>query len=222
MPFFSAHELFDLDHTIAKELFLSCEYPWECLPKIRVYIQSLILKLPEDQYEISEDIAVAKNVNIDENVSIYGPTIIGENCELRCGAYIRGGVIIGERATIGNSCEVKNSIIFDEAQIPHFNYVGDSVIGYKAHLGAGVITSNLKSDKSQVTIRCDGEETETGLKKFGALIGDRAEIGCSAVLNPGSIIGRDSIVYPLSSVRGVVPPESILKSGGVIVKRENL
>lgn len=219
----SVSSLLDLEHTAARELFSDHTYPWEVLPQIRHYIISLIDTLPYERYcQLSDDVAIAKSVKLADNVTVLGPAVIGEDCELRSGAFIRGGVLIGEGVTIGNSCEIKNSIIFDLAQIPHFNYVGDSVIGYRAHLGAGVITSNLKSDKSLVCVKCGDENIPTGLKKFGAIIGDRAEIGCNTVLNPGSIIGRDSIVYPLSSVRGAVPSRSILKSGGVVVRREDI
>ena len=215
--------LLNLEHTAARDLFLEYTYPWEVLPQISSYIRGIIDDLPYERYcMVRRDVAIAKSAKIADNVLVYGPAIIGEECELRSGAFIRGGVLVGSGAVIGNSCEIKNSIIFDEAQIPHFNYVGDSVIGYRAHLGAGVITSNLKSDKSQVYVKTECERIPTGLKKFGAIVGDRAEIGCNSVLNPGSIIGRDSIVYPLSSVRGAVPERSILKDGGVIVKRENL
>lgn len=219
----TASALLDLKHTLARELFLAHKYPWEVLPEIRDFIIMLTDSLPYEKYrEVSRGVFIARNAKLAENVTVYGPAIIGEECELRSGALIRGGVLIGDGATVGNSCEVKNSIIFDGAQIPHFNYVGDSVIGYRAHLGAGVITSNLKSDKSPISVKCAGIEMPTGLKKFGAIIGDRAEIGCNTVLNPGSIVGRDSIVYPLSSVRGVVSSWSILKSGGVVVQRENI
>ena len=217
----SVNSLLDLEHTAARELFLSHTYPWEVLPEIRHCIAKLINELPYARYcQVSNDVMIAKSARLAENVTVIGPAIIGEECELRSGVFIRGGVLIGDGATVGNSCEIKNSIIFDGAQIPHFNYVGDSVIGYRAHLGAGVITSNLKSDKSLVTVRGADFELPTGLKKLGAIIGDRAEIGCNTVLNPGSIIGRDTIVYPLSSVRGVVPPRSILKGDGVIVPRK--
>ena len=213
--------LFDLEHTAARELLSEHTYPWEVLPKIKSYIEELIDTLPERKYvKVRCDVLIAKSAKIAENVTVAGPAIIGEECELRSGAFIRGGVLIGDGVTIGNSCEIKNSIVFDKAQIPHFNYVGDSIIGYRAHLGAGVITSNLKCDKSPVHIKLGDEKIPTGLKKLGAVIGDRTEIGCNTVLNPGSIIGRDSIVYPLSSVRGVVPSLSILKSGGVIVPRK--
>ncbi len=213
--------LLDLEHTSARKLFLAHEYPWEVLPEIRDFILHLLDALPEGRYlRVARDVAIARSARIAESATVQGPAIIGEECELRCGAFVRGGVLIGDGATVGNSCEIKNSIIFDGAQIPHFNYVGDSVIGWRAHLGAGVITSNLKSDKSLVTVKDADFEIPTGLKKLGAIIGDRAEIGCNTVLNPGSVIGRDSIVYPLSSVRGVVPSQSIFKTGGVIVRRE--
>lgn len=213
--------LLDLEHTASRKLLSAHAYPWEAIPEIRELIIKLLDTLPSDRYcRVRTDVAIARSAKVAENVTVQGPAIIGEECELRCGAFIRGGVLIGDGVTVGNSCEIKNSIIFDGAQIPHFNYVGDSIIGYRAHLGAGVITSNLKSDKSPVTVKDGDLEIPTGLKKLGAIIGDCAEIGCNTVLNPGSIIGRDSIVYPLSSVRGVVPPRSILKAGGVIVPRK--
>ena len=215
--------LLDLEHTAARKLLSAHTYPWEVLPKIKSYIEGLIDSLPQSRYvRVTHNVMIAKSAKVAESVTLCGPTVIGEGCELRSGAFIRGGVLIGDDVTIGNSCEIKNSIIFDGAQIPHFNYVGDSIIGYRAHLGAGVITSNLKCDKSPVHIKLGDENIPTGLKKFGAVIGDRAEIGCNTVLNPGSIIGRDSIVYPLSSVRGTVPEGSILKNGGVVVPRENI
>lgn len=215
--------LLDLEHTSARELFEAHTYPWEVLPEIRGFILRQIDMLPDERYlRIGRDVAIARSAKVAENVTVIGPAIIGEACEIRVGAYIRGGVLIGDGVTVGNSCEIKNSIIFDGAQIPHFNYVGDSVIGYRAHLGAGVITSNLKSDKTPVRVRGADLEILTNLKKLGAIVGDRAEIGCNTVLNPGSVIGRDSIVYPLLSVRGVVPPRSILKSGGIAVPRANI
>ena len=219
----SVTSLLDLEHTVARELFLAHTYPWEVLPEIQRYITALIDRLPPEKYcYLQKDVAIAKSAKVAENVTVLGPTIIGDKCELRSGAFIRGGVLIGKGVTIGNSCEIKNSIIFDGAQIPHFNYVGDSIIGYRAHLGAGVITSNLKSDKSHVYVKRGEDNIPTGLKKFGAIIGDEAEIGCNAVLNPGAIVGRSSIVYPLSSVRGTVPARSILKTGGVVVRQKNI
>ena len=169
----------------------------------------------------ADNVWISKSAKIHKNAEICGPAIIGPNTELRIGAYIRGNVIIGENCVIGNSCEIKNSIIFNNAQVPHFNYIGDSILGYKAHTGAGAITSNVKSDKTLVKVFCCGEVIETGLKKFGAMIGDCAEIGCNSVLNPGTIIGRNSNVYPLSSVRGYVPPNSIFKSKDDIVLKNN-
>ena len=217
----SVASLLSTKHTAARELFEAHAYTWETLPEIHDCILKLIDRLPSERYvRLSDNVAIARSAKVSESATVCGPAIIGERCEIRTGAFIRGGVLIGDGVTVGNSCEIKNSIIFDGAQIPHFNYVGDSIIGYRAHLGAGVITSNLKCDKSLVCVKCGDENIPTGLKKFGAIIGDRAEIGCNTVLNPGSIIGRDSIVYPLSSVRGVVPSLSILKSGGVIVPRK--
>ncbi len=199
-----------------KLLFNITIYPWEIIPTISEYI-SIISR--EGYTMLSEGIWIGKNTSVAESAKIEPPAVIGSNCDIRPGAYIRGNVIIGDNCVIGNSTEIKNSIVMNNVQLPHYNYVGDSVIGDHAHLGAGAICSNLKSDKSNVTIKTEPAH-ETGLRKLGAIIGDRAEIGCNCVLNPGTIIGRNTRVYPLTSVRGVIPENSIMKSGSVIVKAD--
>ena len=213
-------ELFDLSHTAARELFEGAEYPWQTLPKIKDFIKALISTLPTDEYIApSDDVRISKRAVIAPSATVLGPAVIGSDTELRTGAYIRGAVIIGEGCVVGNSCEIKNSILFDGVQVPHFNYVGDSILGYRAHTGAGAITSNVKSDKTPVRIRTENRYVETGLRKLGAIVGDRVEIGCNCVLNPGTVIGRDSTVYPLSSVRGAIPANSIFKASGHIVQK---
>lgn len=214
-------KLFDLSHTLAADLLHKCRYPWQALPKIKEYTEELIEKLKDDNeyYIHSDGVLVSKNAVISKNATLCAPAIIGHGCEIRTGAFIRGAVIIGENAVVGNSCEIKNSILFDNVQVPHFNYVGDSILGYRAHTGAGVITSNVKCDESHVTIKGEGVIIETGLKKFGAMLGDFSEIGCNSVLNPGTVIGRNTTVYPLSSVRGVVPERSIYKAYNNIVPK---
>ena len=212
--------LFDLSKSIAGEILSKYEYPWEALKDIESIILSIGGNLPEDKYFCpSENVWIAKDVIIPRTAVILSPAIIQSGTEIRNGAFIRGKVIVGEGCVIGNSCEIKNSIIFDNVQIPHFNYIGDSILGHKAHTGAGAITSNVKSDKTQVCIRFGEHIINTGLKKFGAMIGDHAEIGCNSVLNPGTIIGRNTNIYPLSSVRGYVPENSIYKSQNNIVKK---
>ncbi len=209
----SAHELFDLNHTIAAPLFESVVYPWECLDGIRDFILSLGPTLdPERFMQVSEGIWIARSASVAPTASVTGPCIIDEEAEIRHCAYIRGSVIVGRKAVVGNSCELKNCILFDGAQVPHFNYAGDSILGYKSHMGAGAVTSNVKSDKSPVAVKASGETIATGRKKLGAMLGDGAEIGCHAVLCPGSIVGRNSRIYPLSRVRGVIPADFIFKS----------
>lgn len=212
--------LFDYSKTIAKDLFESAEYPWELLPKISEYIMQLGPTLPKDTFEqIGENIWVAKSAKIAPSASLNGPLIIDEEAEIRHCAFIRGNAIVGKGAVVGNSTELKNCILFDCVQAPHYNYVGDSIYGYKAHTGAGVIASNLKADKSLVTVNFRGEKVETGVKKFGAMIGDFGDIGCNTVMNPGTVIGRRTSVYPLSFVRGYVEEDSIYKKQGEVVKR---
>lgn len=212
--------LFDFSKTIAKELFESAEFPWELLPKISEYILKLGPTLPADKFEqIGENIWVAKSAKVAPSASLNGPLIIDEEAEIRHCAFIRGNAIVGKGAVVGNSTELKNCILFDSVQAPHYNYVGDSIYGYKAHTGAGVIASNLKADKSLVTVNFRGEKVETGVKKFGAMIGDFGDIGCNTVMNPGSVIGRRTNVYPLSFVRGYVEEDSIYKKQGEVVKK---
>ena len=217
---YTTKNLFDLDHTIAKEYLEKYEYPWEALPEIKNFIKELIEKLDKNEYkEVAENVWAHKSVSIAPSASLTGPAIIGKDSEIRPSAYIRGNAIIGEGCVIGNSCEVKNAIIFDKSQVPHFNYVGDAILGFHAHMGAGSIVSNLKADGRDVVIR-DGEEVvETHLRKFGAMIGDNAEIGCNSVMNPGTVIGRNSNVYPLARVRGLVPANSIYKDEDNIVEK---
>lgn len=217
---FNISELLDLNKTIAARLFEGHRYPWEVLPLIKEFALSLGKLLPAEEYDNPrEDIWISKKANIFESAYIAGPCVICGGAEVRHCAFIRGGVIIGKNAVVGNSTELKNAILFDNVQVPHYNYVGDSVLGYKSHMGAGAITSNVKSDKTHVLIKDGGSVLDTGLKKVGAIVGDGAEIGCGSVLNPGTVIGRESNIYPLSSVRGYVPPKSIYKCRGEIVKK---
>ena len=213
--------LFDLSNTIAAPVFEGCEYPWEVLPKIGEFIVKLGETLPEDEYEkAGENVWIARTAKVFPSAYINGPCIIGKNAEVRHCAFIRGNAIVGEGAVVGNSTELKNVILFNKVQVPHYNYVGDSILGYKAHMGAGSITSNVKSDKTLVVVRAGDEQYETGLKKFGAMLGDQVEVGCNSVLNPGTVIGRESNVYPTSMVRGVVPAKSIFKNTGEIISKK--
>jgi len=212
--------LFDLSHSLAAPLLRAAEYPWEALPKIGGFLLQMGPMLPEADYDHpSETVWIAKTATIAPSVSITGPCIICAGAELRQCAFLRGNVLVGAGATVGNSTELKNVILFDEVQTPHYNYVGDSILGYKAHMGAGSITSNVKSDKTLVVIKCGSQQIATGLKKVGAILGDYVEIGCNSVLNPGTVIGRNTSVYPLSSVRGVIPANSIFKSQDHIITR---
>lgn len=212
--------LFSLEKTIAAELFESAEYPYELLPKIHDYILELGAKLPEERFEKrGEDIWVAKTAQVAPTAYLHGPLIIDEEAEIRHCAFIRGNAIVGKHAVVGNSTELKNVVLFDNVQVPHYNYVGDSILGYKSHMGAGSITSNVKSDKTLVEIRVDEEKIATGLKKMGAILGDEVEVGCGSILNPGSVIGSHTNIYPLSSVRGYVPAGSIYKKQGEIVNK---
>lgn len=213
-------ELFDLSHTIAKDIFTDTLYAYEVLPEIHDFILSLGETLPEEKFEKKgEDIWIAKSANVAPTASINGPAIIDEDAEIRHCAFIRGNAIVGKGAVVGNSTELKNVILFDGVQVPHYNYVGDSILGYRSHMGAGSITSNVKSDKTLVVIHTKTEKQETGLKKMGAVLGDNVEIGCGSVLNPGTVIGKESNIYPLSSVRGVVPSKSIYKKQGEVVEK---
>jgi NDP-sugar pyrophosphorylase family protein len=213
-------ELFELEQTIAKDIFKGVVYPWEVLPKIKDYIIELGATLDLKEYDkVGDDVWIAKSAKVTPTAYIVGPAIIGENAEIRHCAFIRGNVIVGDGSVVGNSTELKNVILFNQVQVPHYNYVGDSILGYKAHMGAGSITSNVKSDKGLVVVKNVTEKIETGLKKFGAMIGDEVEIGCNAVLNPGCIIGRKSIIYPVVSVRGVVPANHIYKKEKEIIEK---
>ena len=212
--------LYSLDKTIAAKLFSNVTYPWEVLPNLKSFILELGNTLdPELFYKRGEDVWIAKSATVFPSAYIQGPCIIDENAEVRHSAFIRGSAIIGKGAVVGNSTEIKNALLFDSVQVPHYNYVGDSVLGFKAHLGAGAITSNVKSDKSLVKVTVNGQKIETGLKKFGAMVGDGVEVGCGSVLNPGTIIGKNSNVYPLSSVRGTIEANSIYKKQGEIAQK---
>ena len=213
-------DLYTLDETIAKELLEKFEYPWEALPHIKEFIVELGKTLSPDEYEKrGDDIWIAKSAKVFDSAYIGGPCIIGKDAEVRQCAFIRGSAIVGEGAVVGNSTELKNVILFNKVQVPHYNYVGDSILGYKAHMGAGSITSNVKSDKQLVVVHNEGQNIETGLKKFGAMLGDNVEVGCNSVLNPGTVICKESNVYPTSCVRGVVPASSIHKNSGEIIKK---
>ena len=215
-----AVNLYDYSKTIAKPLLESVEFPWEALPKIKDFILEIGKTLDPENYEKrGEDIWVAKSAKIFPSAYLGGPLIICEDAEVRHCAFIRGSAIVGRGAVVGNSTELKNSILFDGVQVPHYNYIGDSILGYKSHTGAGTITSNLKSDKSLVTVMCDGEKVETNVKKFGAMLGDFVEVGCNSVLNPGSVIGRNTNIYPLSFVRGYVAENSIYKRLGEVAQK---
>ena len=219
---YKTKELYDLTKTMAGDYLAGFEYPWEALSGIKELVLALGEKLPKDEFEeISEKVWVHKSVRIFPTAYIGAPCIIGKGTEVRQCAFIRSSALIGENCVIGNSTEVKNAIIFDNVQVPHFNYVGDSILGYKSHLGAGAVTSNVKSDRSLVSVRTTDGAVETGLKKFGAMVGDNVEVGCNSVLNPGTVIGKNSNVYPLSSVRGTVPENSIFKNQSNIVIKEN-
>lgn len=212
-------ELFDLEHTIAAPLFEGATYPFEVLPKIADFISSLSKTLDRNVFtEISPGVFAAKSAKIAKSASIAAPCIIDEGAEIRHCAFIRGKAIIGKNCVVGNSTELKNVVLFDNVQVPHYNYVGDSVLGYRSHMGAGSITSNVKSDKKNVVIKGD-TLIETGLKKVGAFLGDGVEVGCGSVLNPGTVIGRNTNIYPLSSVRGVIPSDSIYKKLGEVAEK---
>lgn len=213
-------ELFDCSVPYLKNLFDGCEYPWQILPRIGEYAENLVSDGIEGFELIAEGILVGKNVKIYENVTIEPPAIIGDGCVLRPGAFLRGNVILGENCVVGNSTELKNCVLLNSVQVPHYNYVGDSVLGNGAHLGAGAICSNLKSDKSTVRVKTDGGVYDTGIRKFGAALADNADVGCGCVLNPGTVVGKNTRIYPLVSVRGVVPSDRIVKSAECLVKKE--
>lgn len=213
-------ELYTLDETIAKDIFDGVTYPWEVLPKIASFILELGKTLSEDEYEKrGENIWIAKSASVAPTAYINGPAIIGKEAEVRHCAFIRGNAIVGEGAVVGNSTELKNVILFNKVQVPHYNYVGDSILGFKSHMGAGSITSNVKSDKKLVVVKTPEGMIETGMKKFGAMLGDEVEVGCGSVLNPGTVVGSHSNIYPLSSVRGYVPAGSIYKKQGEVVEK---
>ena len=213
-------ELLDLRHTLAADFLTAFTYPWEALAGIQNLILELGATLGEEYTEVSPQVWVHNTAKIAPTAYLGAPCIIGENTEVRHGAFIRGSALVGDGCVVGNSVELKNVILFDGVQVPHYNYVGDSILGYKAHMGAGSITSNVKSDKSLVSIKNGEEILPTGRKKVGAILGDYVEVGCNSVLNPGTVIGRGSQIYPLSCLRGVIPENSIVKTGGIIVKKE--
>lgn len=213
-------DLYSLENTIAADYLRQFEYPWEALAGIKDFILQLGPTLPKDEYdEVAENVWVAKDATVFPSAYLGAPLIVDHGAEIRHCAFVRGSAIIGKGAVFGNSCEIKNSILMDKVQCPHFNYIGDSILGYASHTGAGVITSNLKSDKSLVVVKDGAEKIETGVKKFGAMLGDNVEVGCNSVLNPGTVVGKGSNVYPLSNVRGVVPANSIFKAAGNIVEK---
>lgn len=214
------NELFDLTYSRLGHALAMYAYPWQILPELAGHIRALGASLPAERFEqAGEEIWIAKTATVAASAEITGPCIIDENAAIRTGAFLRGKVMVGRGAVVGNSTELKNALLFDGVQVPHYNYVGDSVLGYRAHLGAGAVTSNVKSDRSPVVIRGGEEAIATGLTKCGAMLGDRVEVGCSCVLNPGTVIGPDAQIYPLSSVRGFVPGGHIYKAAGNIVKR---
>ncbi|MDY4999813.1 MAG: UDP-N-acetylglucosamine pyrophosphorylase [Lachnospiraceae bacterium] len=213
-------DLYDLKETIAVDIFDGLKFPWEVLPKIKDFIIKLGETLPEDRYERKgENIWIAKSARVFPSAYIAGPCIIDEDAEVRHCAFIRGSAIVGKGCVVGNSTELKNVILFNKVQVPHYNYVGDSILGFKAHMGAGSITSNVKSDKTLVVVKSDGENIETGLKKFGAMLGDNVEVGCNSVLNPGTVVGRSTNIYPTSCVRGYIPANSIYKDSSNIINK---
>lgn len=216
-------ELFDLSHTKAGGFLGECEYPWQVLPELKSLIISIGKTLDMNEYELREEnIFIHRSAIIAPTAFIGSPCIIGKNSEVRHCAFIRGSALTGDGCVIGNSTEIKNSVLFDGVQVPHYNYIGDSILGYKSHMGAGAVTSNVKNDKSLVCIKNGSENVGTGLRKFGAVIGDGAEIGCGSVLNPGTVIGKNASIYPLSCIRGVIPPDTIYKTGGIITERRRI
>ena len=221
MKEFTIERLLDLKETIAAELFEGKTYPWEVLAEIKDFILKLGKTLDPEEYEYKEgDIWIARSAEVAPTACINGPAIIGKNTEVRHCAFIRGNAIVGDGCVVGNSTELKNVVIFNCVQVPHYNYVGDSVLGYKSHMGAGSICSNVKSDKQLVVVKDKEEKVETGLKKFGAMLGDHVEVGCGSVLNPGTVIGKNTNIYPLSSVRGCVPSDSIYKNKNEVIYKK--
>ncbi|MDO4837408.1 MAG: UDP-N-acetylglucosamine pyrophosphorylase [Clostridia bacterium] len=214
-------DLYDLDHTLAKDYLSRFTYPWEALAGIKQLIAEIGSHLdPQDYTEVAPQVWVHRTAVVAHTAYLGAPCIIGAGTEVRHCAFIRGAALVGENCVVGNSVELKNVILFDSVQTPHYNYVGDSILGYKSHMGAGSITSNVKSDKTPVVVHGQGEDVATGLKKMGAMLGDYVEVGCNSVLNPGTVIGRNSNIYPLSCVRGVVPANAIWKTGGVVVEKK--
>ena len=219
---YTVKDLFDLDHTLAKDYLSRFTYPWEALKGIKDLILSLGRVLDKSEYdEVSENVWVHRSAKVFPSAYLGAPCIIGPNTEVRHCAFIRGSALVGADCVVGNSCELKNVILFDHVQTPHYNYVGDSILGYFAHMGAGSITSNVRSDKKLVVVHAPEGGIETGIKKFGAMLGDHVECGCNAVLNPGTVVGRHSSIYPTSCVRGVVPEGSIYKNNGEIIARQD-
>ena len=212
-------DLFDLNHSLAGSYLAGFSYPWQALSGIRDLILELSTALDDSYIEISPQVWVHRSASIAPSAFLGAPCIIGPNTEVRHCAFIRGSALVGANCGVGNSVELKNAILFDNVQVPHFNYVGDSILGYKSHMGAGSVTSNVKSDQSLVAVKNGDEQISTGLKKFGAMLGDFVEVGCNSVLNPGTVIGRNSNIYPTSCVRGIVPEKSIWKTGGIVVRK---
>ncbi len=217
---FNPAELFDLEQTEHAALFEGCDQAWEALKRLGTYLAGAVRPALRNRCEgvafIGERVFIGEGTVVEDGAMIKGPAIIGRNCEIRHNAYLRENVIVGDNCVVGNSCELKNALLFNQAMVPHFNYVGDSILGFGAHLGAGVVLSNVKSLAGNVLVDCDGRKVDTGLRKFGALLGDRAEIGCNSVLNPGSIVGRDAVVYPCTNWRGVLAAGMIAKNRGSV------
>ncbi len=217
---FKTLDILSPEHSLAGGWLAGFEYPWEAITRIRSHILELCKTLDKSEFtEVSENVFIHKTAVIAPTAYIGAPCIIGANTEVRHCAFIRESALIGENCVVGNSVEIKNAILFDNVQVPHFNYVGDSILGYKSHMGAGAVTSNVKSDQSDVTVKNGEEKFETGLKKFGAILGDNVEVGCNTVLNPGTVIGNNTNIYPTSCVRGVIPANSIYKTGGIIADK---
>ena len=220
MDVITIDKLYTLDETIARDIFQGKTYPWEVLPLIKDFIVKLGESLSPEEYDkVGENVWIAKDAKVASSASINGPAIIGKGAEIRQCAFIRGNAIVGEGAVVGNSTELKNVVLFNKVQVPHYNYVGDSILGYRAHMGAGSITSNVKSDKTLVVVKDGEDQIPTGLKKFGAMLGDCVEVGCNSVLNPGTVVGRNAQIYPTSCVRGVIRANSIYKKQGEIVEK---
>ena len=219
MTSLTTRALFDTEHTLLKEYLLGFEYPWQALTGLREAICALFDTLDGEYEERAEGVFVHRTAEIAKSAYLRGPCIVGQGSEVRHGAFVRGSALIGEGCVVGNSVELKNAVLFDNVQVPHFNYVGDSILGYRAHMGAGAVTSNVKCDRTPVSVKAGDEQIFTGLKKFGAMLGDFVEIGCNSVLNPGCVVGRGTHVYPLSSLRGAYPENCIVKGGGIIVPR---